>query len=229
GNARAGAPGGRDARARAGCDRHAARVPARGDLAPGRRGLVVPGGVRPARHQRGQPARPPASGPRQGARGARGVPGREGGVSEAQGMLSCREVVELVTAYLEGALTEAEEVRFEEHLEMCEGCAAYLDQMRRTIDVAGGLDPEAVDVEACDRLIHAFRTWRADSEPEGGSGWRMGSPGREPSGRSPATAGRSPARGRTGPGHRGSSTCRCGSRPSCGASRARARGTASRH
>jgi hypothetical protein len=52
---------------------------------------------------------------------------------------------------------------------MCDGCAAYLDQMRRTIDVAGRLDPEAVDVEACDRLIHAFRTWRADSEPEGGS------------------------------------------------------------
>ena len=90
-------------------------------------------------------------------------------MSEAQGMLSCREVVELVTAYLEGALTEAEEVRFEEHLAMWDGCAAYLDQMRRTIDVAGRLDPEAVDVEACDRLIHAFRTWRADSEPEGGS------------------------------------------------------------
>lgn len=90
-------------------------------------------------------------------------------MSEAQGMLSCREVVELVTVYLEGALTDAEEVRFEEHLAMCDGCAAYLDQMRRTIDLTGGLDPEAVDVEACDRLIHAFRSWRADSEREGGS------------------------------------------------------------
>src|SRR4029078_3367823 len=154
GHARAGAPGGRDARARAECDRHAARVPARGDLAPGRRGLVVPGGVRPARAQRGQPPRPPASGPRHGARGARGVPGRESGMSEAQGMLSCREVVELVTAYLEGALTEAEEVRFEEHLAMCDGCAAYLDQMRRTIDVAGRLDPEVVDVQALVPALH---------------------------------------------------------------------------
>lgn len=90
-------------------------------------------------------------------------------MSEAQGMLSCREVVELVTVYLEGALTDAEEVRFEEHLAMCDGCAAYLDQMRRTIDLTGGLDPEAVDVEACDRLIHAFRSWRADSEREGGT------------------------------------------------------------
>ncbi|HEY7257844.1 MAG TPA: zf-HC2 domain-containing protein [Gaiellales bacterium] len=76
------------------------------------------------------------------------------------GMLSCREVVELVTAYLEGALSEVEEVRFEEHLAMCDGCAAYLDQMRRTIALAGRLDPEAVDVEACDRLVHAFRGWR---------------------------------------------------------------------
>jgi len=81
-------------------------------------------------------------------------------------MLSCREVVELVTAYLEGALTEAEEVRFEEHLAMCDGCAAYLDQMRRTIVIAGQLDPEAVDLEACHRLVHAFRGWR-DGGPEG--------------------------------------------------------------
>ncbi len=90
-------------------------------------------------------------------------------MSEARGMLSCREVVELVTAYLEGALTEAEEVRFEEHLAMCDGCAAYLDQMRRTVDLAGRLDPEAVDVEACDRLIHAFRSWKADAGRDGRS------------------------------------------------------------
>ena len=79
-------------------------------------------------------------------------------------VLSCREVVELVTAYLEGALSEAEEVRFEEHLAMCDGCAAYLDQMRTTIALAGRLDPEAVDLEACDRLMHAFRGWKAGPE-----------------------------------------------------------------
>ena len=79
-------------------------------------------------------------------------------------MLSCREVVELVTEYLEGALSEAEEVRFEEHLAMCDGCAAYLDQMRTTIALAGRLDPEAVDLEACDRLMHAFRGWKAGPE-----------------------------------------------------------------
>jgi anti-sigma factor RsiW len=83
-------------------------------------------------------------------------------------MLSCREVVELVTAYLEGALSEGEEVRFEEHLAMCDGCAAYLDQMRTTIALAGRLDPEAVDLEACDRLMHTFRGWKADPEGRGG-------------------------------------------------------------
>jgi len=83
------------------------------------------------------------------------------------GALSCREVVELVTGYLEGALSEAEEVRFEEHLAMCEGCAVYLDQMRRTIGLMGRLDPEAIDLEACDRLVHAFRDWKTEHSAPG--------------------------------------------------------------
>ncbi len=81
--------------------------------------------------------------------------------------LSCQEVVELVNSYLEGALSEPEEVRFEEHLAMCDGCAAYLDQMRRTIDLAGKLDPESIDLEACDRLVHAFRDWKTEHPPTG--------------------------------------------------------------
>jgi anti-sigma factor RsiW len=90
-------------------------------------------------------------------------------MSESRETLTCREVVELVTAYLEGALSEAEEVRFEEHLAMCDGCAAYLDQMRRTIALVGRLDAEEVDVEACDRLMHAFRGWSAGPDgPEMG-------------------------------------------------------------
>jgi anti-sigma factor RsiW len=81
-------------------------------------------------------------------------------MSASPEMLSCREVVELVTAYLDGALPETEEVRFEEHLAMCDGCVAYLDQMRTTIELVGRLDPSAVDLEACERLGHAFRGWR---------------------------------------------------------------------
>ena len=85
-------------------------------------------------------------------------------MSDPAGMLRCREVVELVTAYLEGALSEAEEVRFEEHLAMCDGCSAYLDQMRRTIRLVGRLDAESIDLEACNRLVHAFQNWKAEPD-----------------------------------------------------------------
>jgi len=90
-------------------------------------------------------------------------------VTDPREMLSCREVVELVTSYIEGALTAAEEVRFEEHLALCDGCAAYVDQMRRTIVLVGRLDPEAVDPEAGDRLMLAFRGWAGGPQgPDGG-------------------------------------------------------------
>jgi predicted anti-sigma-YlaC factor YlaD len=90
-------------------------------------------------------------------------------MSDPAGMLSCREVVELVTAYLEGALSEIDEVRFEEHLAMCDGCAAYLDQMRKTIRLVGKVDAESIDLEACNRLMHAFQGWKAGRDhPPGG-------------------------------------------------------------
>jgi predicted anti-sigma-YlaC factor YlaD len=88
-------------------------------------------------------------------------------MSDSAGMPSCREVVELVTAYLEGALSEIDEVRFEEHLAMCEGCATYLDQMRETIRVVGTLDTESIDLEACNRLMHAFQGWKAEPGEDG--------------------------------------------------------------
>ena len=69
---------------------------------------------------------------------------------------------------LEGALAEVDEVRFEEHLAMCDGCAAYLDQMRSTIRVVGRLDPESIDLEACNRLVHAFQDWKAEPDVPGG-------------------------------------------------------------
>ena len=47
--------------------------------------------------------------------------------------LSCRELVELVTDYLEGALSAAERERFEEHVAACDGCEAHLEQIRATI------------------------------------------------------------------------------------------------
>ena len=73
--------------------------------------------------------------------------------------LACREVVELVTDYLEGALDERERERFERHLGGCDGCSAYLDQMRLTLRLAGRLEPESIDPVFRDRLMAAFRGW----------------------------------------------------------------------
>ncbi len=74
--------------------------------------------------------------------------------------LVCREVVELVSDYLEGALDAGDRARFEAHLTACDGCSAYLDQMRGTLRLAGSLTPEALDPVFRARLVDAFRDWR---------------------------------------------------------------------
>jgi len=74
--------------------------------------------------------------------------------------LVCRQVVELVSDYLEGALDARDRARFEAHLTRCDGCTAYLEQMRLTLRLTGRLDPEAVDPVFRDRLVDAFRDWK---------------------------------------------------------------------
>lgn len=75
--------------------------------------------------------------------------------------LSCRELVELVTDYLEGALSAEERLRFEEHIGPCDGCRVYLEQMRRTILLLGHLREDVLSPEAESTLLEAFRGWRA--------------------------------------------------------------------
>lgn len=75
--------------------------------------------------------------------------------------LSCRELVELVTDYFEGALSEEERLRFDEHIGICQGCRVYLEQMRQTIVVAGRLSEESLAPDAERELLAAFRGWRA--------------------------------------------------------------------
>ena len=79
--------------------------------------------------------------------------------------LSCAELVELVTDYLEGALEPAARRRFDEHLAVCLGCEDYLDQIRATIATAGRVTPHDLDPVARDRLLATFRDW-AGSDPE---------------------------------------------------------------
>lgn len=78
------------------------------------------------------------------------------------GDLECRELVELVTDYLEDALAPEERTRFEQHLAVCPGCAAYLRQLRAALGAAGRLSEDARSLpdEARDRLLTAFRDWK---------------------------------------------------------------------
>jgi anti-sigma factor RsiW len=75
--------------------------------------------------------------------------------------LSCKELVELVSDYLEGALPPPERTRFEAHLAGCRGCRAYLQQMRLTIRTLGTLTEEAIPDEAKRKLLDVFRSWKA--------------------------------------------------------------------
>jgi hypothetical protein len=74
--------------------------------------------------------------------------------------LSCQELVELVTMYLEMTLSEAEQARFDAHIAGCGYCTAYLDQMRRTIRLLGTLHEDDIPAEAKSRLLVAFQTWK---------------------------------------------------------------------
>ena len=74
--------------------------------------------------------------------------------------LTCAELVELVTDYLEGAMAARDRERFEEHVVYCGGCATYLDQMRRTIELTGRLTEDDLSPEATDALLASFRTWK---------------------------------------------------------------------
>ena len=74
--------------------------------------------------------------------------------------LTCREFVELVSDYLDGALTPSERERFEAHLAACDGCTAYLEQMRQTLRLLGSLTEESLSPRAWDELRAAFRGWK---------------------------------------------------------------------
>ena len=73
--------------------------------------------------------------------------------------LSCQEVVELVTDYLEGRLSRRDRRRFEKHLKACDGCTAYLEQMRQTIRALGTVQERHLPAKARRELLDAFRDW----------------------------------------------------------------------
>ena len=75
--------------------------------------------------------------------------------------MSCRELVELVSDYLEGALSPADRSRFEAHIGDCGNCAAYLRQMHETVALLGTLPADALSPQAEAELRATFRGWTA--------------------------------------------------------------------
>jgi anti-sigma factor RsiW len=74
--------------------------------------------------------------------------------------MSCKELVELVTNYLEDAMPAQERQLFEEHLTLCHGCVTYVEQMRQTVAATGTLREESLPPGARDELLAAFRDWK---------------------------------------------------------------------
>ena len=77
------------------------------------------------------------------------------------GALSCQELVELVTDYHEGALSDADRARFEAHIAGCENCTKYLRQMREMLELLGELTTESLSPQAESELLGTFRDWKA--------------------------------------------------------------------
>ena len=99
--------------------------------------------------------------------GNAGNSGSAGSGSRSTGTeLSCRELVELVTAYREGALPPDDRARFETHLAICPPCVRYVEQLDLTVRALGGLNDQIEDqIEqepSTQELLKLFRTWKAE-------------------------------------------------------------------
>jgi anti-sigma factor RsiW len=74
--------------------------------------------------------------------------------------ITCTELIEAITDYLEGTMQAAERRRFEAHLEGCPDCVNYLEQMRQTVAALGELSEESIAPDAREALLETFRGWR---------------------------------------------------------------------
>jgi anti-sigma factor RsiW len=81
-------------------------------------------------------------------------------MSEPADDFSCRELVEVVTEYLDDAMSPADRARFERHLQECAGCTTIVEQFRATIEVTGRLTEDHVSDEQREAMRDVFRRWR---------------------------------------------------------------------
>jgi predicted anti-sigma-YlaC factor YlaD len=77
--------------------------------------------------------------------------------------LTCQELVEVVTDYLEERMPPEQRLLFEEHLSFCSWCVTYLEQMRATIQATGALKEDDLAPETRDELLRVFRDWKRSS------------------------------------------------------------------
>ena len=74
--------------------------------------------------------------------------------------LTCKELVEVVTDYLEGSMPAERRLLFEEHLVFCDWCRTYLEQMRATVRLTGTLREDDIGPKERDALLDVFRDWK---------------------------------------------------------------------
>jgi anti-sigma factor RsiW len=82
--------------------------------------------------------------------------------------MPCRELVEVITDYLDGALPPRDRLRFEAHLAECDACRDYVDQFEQTIALSGRVEAEQLPPGLQDELLSAFRAWRGGEHRLGG-------------------------------------------------------------
>jgi len=76
--------------------------------------------------------------------------------------MTCKELVDLITEYLEGALSATDRLRFEQHVDRCSPCRVYVEQMRQIIRVVGKLSEESIPADAKELLLRVFKDWKRE-------------------------------------------------------------------
>ncbi len=76
------------------------------------------------------------------------------------GNMSCKELTELITEYLEGSMPLGQRIRFQIHLGLCLGCRNHLRQMKLTIQTLGKLPVESIPPAIRDEMLNRFRNWK---------------------------------------------------------------------
>ncbi len=86
----------------------------------------------------------------------------------ARRQIVCQQAVELVTDYLEGALSRADRRRFEKHLVGCPHCTEYLAQIRATIRLTGRVTPDDLTPQMRADFVTLYQRWQQDEDDEAG-------------------------------------------------------------